>query len=120
MRKGIFAACIMLACSTAWAAFDDWDSNGNDELSESEFLSGVDDAGLYGRIDEDDDGFVDESEFEDAGIEGEWDEWDANDDGYVDSKEFYEGTFSAFDEDDDDTWDDDEWDTASSEDWLRI
>lgn len=50
MRKTIFAACLLLACGTAWAQFDDWDIDNDGYLDSDEFYESTFDA-----FDEDDD-----------------------------------------------------------------
>lgn len=119
MRKGLLAACLALACSAAYANFDDWDRDGDDQISEQEFYSAVREAARFDAVDEDNDGLVDEEEFDDAEIDGDWDQW-AGDDSYLDADELYGQTFDAFDEDGDGNWDEDEYDEAGETDWLDL
>ncbi len=119
MRKALLIGCLMLACGIAYADFEDWDANDDDQISKSEFYSSVRETGRFDAVDGDNDGLVDEDEFENAGLDGEWEEW-AGDDEYLDADELYEQTFEAYDEDRDDNWDEDEYEEAGDAEWLRL
>ena len=92
--------------------FDDADANNSGEVSKDEFYGLVSDAGIYSDWDTDSDGFIDENEFNELGLDEDFDSLDANDDSYLDSDEFYDGYFTAFDDDNDGYWSDYEWDDA--------
>lgn len=74
--------------------FSDWDSDGNSELSDDEFYDGV-----FSSWDEDDDGIVTENEFYTAGDGwfeddeySEFSAWDSDGDGEITDTEFEEAT----------------------------
>ena len=118
MRKWvILASSILFAGGVASAdqtfkSFDSADTNSDGEISKDEFYGLVSDAGLYADWDYDNDGFVDENEYNDMDLTVDFDELDVNDDSYVDSDEFYDGYFTAFDDDEDGYWTGYEWDDA--------
>lgn len=118
MRKWvIFATSILFAGGIASAdqtfeSFDTADTNNDGSVSKDEFYGLVSDAGIYSDWDYDSDGFIDENEYSDLGLNEDFDVLDADDNSYVDSDEFYDGYFSLFDENEDGHWNDLEWDDA--------
>ena len=118
MRKWvIFATSILFAGGIASAdqtfeSFDTADTNNDGSVSKDEFYGLVSDAGIYSDWDYDSDGFIDENEYGDIGLDEDFDALDADDNAYVDSGELYDGYFSLYDEDEDGHWNDLEWDDA--------
>ena len=118
MRKKIaLATSILLTASLASAdvtfeSFDSADSNGDSKVSKDEFYGYIGDAGIYADWDRDTNGFIDENEYDDIGLDFDFGAWDADDDDYLSSDELYGGYFDSFDGDEDGHWDDLEWDDA--------
>lgn len=92
--------------------FDTVDVNGDGNLTLDEFYGSASDAGLYSDWDLDSDGLIDEDEFDELGLDWDYDTWDASGDGYLDSSEFYDGYYGVYDANGDGYWDNDEWDDA--------
>ena len=121
MRKDLILGITLAAMSgTAAAAFDDRDLNNDNQISEDEYYGMVSDAGLFADWDTDSDGLIEPDEFDEIGVDAEFDSWDENEDSYVDSGEFYDNTFSTFDEDEDGHWDNGEWDDAGDAGWFDV
>lgn len=117
MKRAALATGIMLATSLAFGdvtfeSFDTADIDDSGEITKDEFYGFITDAGIYADYDYDDDGFIDENEYDAIGLEYDFDAWDVDDDDYLDDDEFYDGYFAAFDEDEDGHWDGLEWDDA--------
>lgn len=118
MRKWvIFATSILFAGGIASAdqtfeSFDTADTDDNGSISKDEFYGLVSDAGIYSDWDYDADGFIEEDEYNEIGLDEDFGAWDVNDDTYLDTDEFYDGYFTAFDEDENGHWDSLEWDDA--------
>ena len=118
MRKWvIFATSILFAGGIASAdqtfeSFDTADTDDNGSISKDEFYGLVSDAGIYSDWDYDADGFIEEDEYNEIGLDENFGAWDVNDDSYLDTDEFYDGYFTAFDEDENGHWDSLEWDDA--------
>lgn len=118
MRKQIvLATSILMAGSIASAditfeSFDAADTDNNSKVSKDEFYGLVSDAGIFADWDYDADGFIEENEYADIGLDNDFDAWDADDDSYLSSDELYDGYFSTFDEDENGHWNDLEWDDA--------
>lgn len=65
--------------------------------------------------DEDDNGYIDETEFESTFSRvNYYDGWDTDDDGYLNERELNEGVYGALDEDNNNVLDENEWDAYSS------
>lgn len=88
------------------------DTNDDGQLSKDEYYGLVSDAGNYSNWDTNGDRLLDETEFDEFGIDSGFDTWDADADGYINDDEFYDGKFEYYDENGDGYWDDDEWDDA--------
>ena len=118
MRKwAVLTTSVMFAAGAALAdqtfeSFDTADTNGDGEISKDEFYGLVSDAGIYADWDADSDGFIEEEEFNEIGLDDDFDTWDADENSYLDTNEFYEGYFTAFDEDENGHWNNYEWDDA--------
>ena len=113
----IFATSVLLTGAIASAdetfeSFETADTDGNGSISKDEFYGLVSDAGIYSDWDYDADGFIEEDEFNEIGLDEDFGVWDVNDDTYLDTDEFYDGYFTTFDEDEDGHWNDLEWDDA--------
>lgn len=90
-------------------AFDDWDDDANELVSENEFNSTFDEIGYYDDWDLDNDDMLDETEWQtgintyysdyDVDAYGDFDDWNANDDEFLDEDEFRTGTFTVWDMD---------------------
>ena len=83
---GVAALLTSLAAVPALAqdSMSDWDSNGDGSISQDEFNTGWDEAGIYDSWDEDGDGTLSNDEFE-TGI---YDSYDADDSGAIEEPEF--------------------------------
>ena len=115
--RAFLATSIILAGGAALAdksfeSFDTADTNNDGEISKDEFYGLVSDAGIYADWDADSDGFIEEEEFNELGLDDDFDSWDADENSYLDTNEFYDGYFTAFDEDEDGHWNNYEWDDA--------
>ena len=97
-----------------------FDANGDGKLSKDEYYGSVSDFGTYSDWDQNDDGLIDEGEFNDLGYDWDYDTWDASSDGYVDSGEFYDGYFGVYDENEDGHWDNGEWDDAGDDGFFDV
>lgn len=73
----------------------------NDEWAQSEFYFSGSEYGAYNEWDLDNDGRLEEEEFEAAVDVGLFDSWDINDDGWIEDQELSHGVFDSFDNDDD-------------------
>lgn len=114
--KMIALAAAIAFSGSAMAAttldFDTVDANGDGNLTLDEFYGSASDAGLYSDWDLDNDGLIEENEFDEFGADWDYDTWDASGDGYLDSGEFYDGYYATFDANEDGHWDGLEWDDA--------
>ena len=113
----IFATTVLFTGAIASAdetfeSFETADTDDNGSISKDEFYGLVSDAGIYSDWDYDADGFIEEDEYNEIGLDEDFGAWDVNDDTYLDTDEFYDGYFTTFDEDEDGHWDDLEWDDA--------
>lgn len=99
MKQLIFGLSLALVSSAALAQddgwFDDWDTDGDATITESEFNEGFGDAGLF-------------------------DSWDEDDDDALADDEFSAGLFDSWDVDDDDALSEDEWNEVEEEGWFDI
>ena len=114
MQKAIVITTWVLTGSLALAQtnFQAQDENGDGKISKDEYYGLASDAGVYSDYDADGDGFIEMSEFDEAGWDYDYDAWDTDDDSYLDTGEFYDGYFAEFDEDESGHWDNGEWDDA--------
>lgn len=92
------------------STFDDWDVDGDGVINESEYSTG-----LFGTFDANDDGDITEEEWEQSFdvenvYDGWYDAWDVNDDGVLDSNEFSAGLYDYYDANDNGVFDEQEWD----------
>ncbi len=84
----------------------------NDEWGETEFYFTGKDYGAFNEWDINNDGMLDEEEFEVVVDKvGLFDSWDINDDGWLEDQELSSGVFDSFDADDDGLLDDEEYGT---------
>lgn len=113
---------IVLASGLAFGetSFDSYDTNNDDQLTKDEFYGLTSDVGIYSDWDTNGDGVVDETEFNEIGIDADFDTWDANGDGTLGEDEVYDGTFEYYDENEDGHWDGNEWDDAGDAGWLDV
>ncbi len=97
--------------------FESFDANdddliSNDEWGVTEFYFTGNDYGAFNEWDLNNDGRLDNEEFEavvdDVGL---FDSWDINDDGLIEDQELSSGVFDSFDADDDGLLDDEEYGT---------
>lgn len=112
LATSILMAGGMASADVTFESFETADTNNDKQVSKDEFYGLVSDAGIFADWDYDADGFIEENEYADIGLDSDFDSWDADNDNYLGADEFYEGYFSAFDEDEDGHWDDYEWDDA--------
>lgn len=102
-----------------------WDSDADGYLDDNEFYDTS-----YGWVDEDDDGLIDEKEWNngynnlygDYGTVGDFGEYDLNDDDYLDENEWSAGWgdsdwFNDYDANDDELVDNNEWDEGIFDTW---
>lgn len=101
-----------LAGDAKGISFESMDTNQNGEISKDEYYGSIADMGTYSDFDWNSNGLIEENEFGDIDVDGDFDTWDANNDTYLDSGEFYDGVFDTYDADNNDVWDDNEWDDA--------
>lgn len=87
MRYTLMALLLTFAASPAFAvdSWEDWDKNGDRDITEEEWDTSFAGSPLY-------------------------DEWDLDNDGYVDESEYATGMFGAYDTDDDGNITEEEWD----------
>lgn len=95
---------------TKGVSFESMDTNENREISKDEYYGSIADMGTYSDFDWNSDGLIEENEFSEIDVDGDFDAWDANNDDYLDSGEFYDGVFDQYDADNNDIWDNNEWD----------
>ena len=116
MYKSVLIALALTLSSTAAFAgnydFNDYDANSDGNLTTDEFYGSVSDWGVYRDWDANDDGLIDENEWNDLDWDYTYTDWDADGDGYLDSGEFYDGVYSTYDADEDGHWSNSEWDDA--------
>ncbi|MGE0159787.1 MAG: hypothetical protein AB7N70_32200 [Dehalococcoidia bacterium] len=96
-------------------SFSNIDQDNNGQVSKDEFYGYVGDAGVYGDLDTDRDGFIDSDELDAIGFEqgfADFDLWDADQNDHLDATEFYDGVYEGFDGDESGHWDGTEWDDA--------
>lgn len=114
-KSVLIALALTLSSSAAFAAnndFNDYDTNGDSNLTADEFYGSVADWGTYSDWDANGDGLVDENEWNDLGWDYSYNYWDADSDGYLDSGEFYDGVYDTYDANEDGHWNNGEWDDA--------
>lgn len=111
---GCVALVLFGATVLAQTSFDRVDTDGDGSITKDEYYGMVSDAGIYPDHDRDDDGFVDEDEFNENGLNdhADFDTWDLDNDRFLTSGEFYDGAFANYDVDENGHWDGDEWDDA--------
>lgn len=110
----LFAAFFTLALvscekDTDQYAFDDWDNDTDNIVSEDEYRTAFNDYDYYNDWDLNDDGSIDEEEWEtgintnyptyDAAIYGDFDKWNKNGDDQIDEDELVAGNFTVWDTD---------------------
>lgn len=104
----VFAGC---DADPDYAAYETWDADQDEMLSQDEFLNTYRDAGYYEGWDTDGDGFVEVAEWEtgvssyypvyDYDAYGDFSAWDINQDEVLDEDEFLTGTYTLWDTDQD-------------------
>lgn len=119
------AFAVALAAAPALAqdagSFDDWDTDTNAAIDQTEWNTGWANQGITGSIDTDDDEMVSQTEFEDAIGDREtfdqrygstaFQDWDADGDGMLSSQEMSDGMYTAYDADDSGDWNEEEFTT---------
>lgn len=110
----LVALTLSLASGLTFAqgVFERHDNDGDGKLSKDEFYGVARDAGIFADYDANRDLRLDENEFGDIGIDGDFDTWDADNSGYLDTNEFYDSTYTVYDYDNDGYWDSSEWSDA--------
>lgn len=101
------AAGVGVGAEADLGAFNDWDTNRDAFVDETEFGVGFNDAGVFDDWDTDDDGILSDDEFGvgagNLGLDDDdFGEWDVNDDSGLSEDEFGDGVFDTWDDDDDD------------------
>jgi Ca2+-binding EF-hand superfamily protein len=87
------AAALLLASGVAMAQFNEWDTDGDGQVTEEEFMENA--------------------EYGDA-----FSEWDEDGDGMLNEDEFAGGIYSEYDEDGDGYWSDEEYSAFEDDDWF--
>lgn len=117
MKNPINLTLALVLSLTGMAACADssrnaYDLNRDGIYSGDEFTSYVDKAGIFTNRDLNKDGLLDEKEYNELGLDEDFQTWDRDKDSYLSASEFNDGTFKAFDDNEDGHWDGDEWDDA--------
>lgn len=100
------------------AMFQQWDTNGDGQLSQQEFIQGARNVGLFNKWDGNNDGRIDQNEFDELGFEGEFASWDQNNTGYLDPNELYTGVFQSNDQNQDGQWSMEDWNSFAGGRWF--
>ncbi|MFC4171216.1 hypothetical protein ACFOYU_03945 [Microvirga sp. GCM10011540] len=108
-RLGVCAFGLMLIAAPANAAeFGEWDANADARLTNEEFRTNFEQAGIFNDWDQNNDLGLSEREFE-AGIgddatafntrfgEDAFNEWDVNNDNLLSNNELYDGVYASYD-----------------------
>ena len=98
------------------------DSNSDEKIDEQEWKKGTDNMfgdyaseDIFGEWDKDEDGFLDNEEWNEGFANTEWfNTYDENDDQIVDNNEWNLGIFDDWDDDDDGSWNQDEYNNYDS------
>ena len=105
----LFTAFTLFGCDDRpdYSAYETWDADRDDALTEEEFSTVYTDVDYYGTWDVDNDGFIDENEWQTGigtyypaynyDVNGYYDAWDLNDDNRLDADEFVSGNFTLWD-----------------------
>lgn len=101
------------------STFQNWDANGNGQLSKKEFTKGAKKASLFKRWDGNNDKRIDRSEFDEIGVDGDFGTWDGNNSGYLDPNELYNGIFASNDGNQDGRWSMEEWEQFGDRGWFN-
>ncbi|MEX1081569.1 MAG: hypothetical protein WD382_03480 [Halofilum sp. (in: g-proteobacteria)] len=104
---------------TDQATFQEWDADGDGQLSRDEFMRGARSAGLFGMWDSHNDGRIDRNEFDEVGFGGDFAHWDTNTSAYLDPTEVYRGVFATQDGDDNDRWSMEDWLAFGEQSWFN-
>ncbi len=104
---------------TDQATFQEWDADGNGQLSREEFMRGARAAGLFNMWDMNNDGRIDRNEFDEVGFGGDFVQWDTNTSAYLDPGEVYGGVFATLDADDDGSWSMEDWQAFGEQSWFK-
>lgn len=92
--------------------FDVFDDDGDDSVDAAELGAGVESGGLFGELDDDGDGFLDDGEFAGVGGQQDFGLFDTDDDNRVSLEEYRDGLLRAADGDADGAIDQAEWERA--------
>ena len=87
------STAVALLATPAMAEWDEWNADGDAEMTESEFGTGFGEADVYG-------------------------EWDQDDDGALTQEEFDTGVFGLYDEDEDNSWNEQEYGAFEEDGWF--
>ncbi|CCF22205.1 Putative exported calcium-binding EF-hand domain protein (plasmid) [Pseudorhizobium banfieldiae] len=128
-------ALSLLAAPVMAANYSDWDTDGTDGISETEFRAGFEKNEAFDRWDTDSNGSLSEAEFKE-GIgdkeqafsdrygDGWFDDWDANADAGIDENEYYDGLYSSYDENNNDVIEEPEYgdlgDDMGDDGWFDV
>lgn len=111
-----FASSISMAATS----FTFQDANDDGKISQDEYYSTLSDAGIYSDWDLDNDGFIEENEFNEIGFDYDYDLWDADNNGYLDAGELYDSYYDTYDDDENGHWDAGEWDDAGDAGYFDV
>ncbi|MDF0752426.1 hypothetical protein NLU14_19530 [Marinobacter sp. 71-i] len=106
--------------SLAGTSFTFQDANDDGKISKDEYYSTLSDAGVYSDWDLDNDGFINETEFDEVGFDYDFATWDVDDNNYLDAGEIYDSYYDTYDDDESGHWNVGEWDDAGDEGYFDV
>lgn len=90
------------------------DKDDNNQISRDEYYGYVSDLGVFPNHDIDADDRLGINEYDEIGLEADFDAWDVDRNHYLSAGEFYDGSYTTFDADENGFWDANEWHDAGN------